>query len=223
MTTMQQTESSLSAAEEVEPQFLKHADDATRLLNKRRQLFDIKERFASEKEKYDEKIKDIEQREADLCKRDLDFQAKIVRFKIFITENESKQQKLARRLAEEIKLSENLDRNGADMEKSLAKKKQQLKELEETAKQGQKYREVLGNEDITDVLERYESAKKIRERLEAKLESLRKQNADVAEVVQATSDEPSDETSAPEQGHGSDDSHTVSDKAADEVVANKEE
>ena len=59
------------------PQFLEHACDATRILNKRRQLFDIKERFAAEKVKYDEKCKLLRQAEVDLSKRDLEFQAKV--------------------------------------------------------------------------------------------------------------------------------------------------
>ena len=65
------------APKEQQVQFLENACDATRMLSKRRQLFDIKERFATEKGKYDEKCKILEQKEAEQSKRDLDFQAKV--------------------------------------------------------------------------------------------------------------------------------------------------
>ena len=80
-----------------QPQFLKHACDATRMLNKRRQLFDIKERFAVEKAMYDERCEVLRQREEELSKRDLEFQTKLIRFNLFIKENELKQKKLTRR------------------------------------------------------------------------------------------------------------------------------
>ena len=61
-----------------QPEFLEHAGDSTRILSKKRQLFDMKEKYAAEKAKYDEKIKQLEMQEADLKKRDLDFQAKVI-------------------------------------------------------------------------------------------------------------------------------------------------
>jgi len=41
----------------------------------------------------------LEQKEAELTKRDLEFQAKLVRFSIYTKDNELKQTKLARRYA----------------------------------------------------------------------------------------------------------------------------
>ena len=62
-----------------ELQFLVHSGDATKILHKRRQLFDIKERFQAEKARYDEKCKALKETEKDLVKRDVDFQAKVGR------------------------------------------------------------------------------------------------------------------------------------------------
>ncbi len=42
--------------------FLENACNATRVLSKRRTLFDIKERFAVEKAKYDERCRVLEKR-----------------------------------------------------------------------------------------------------------------------------------------------------------------
>ena len=57
--------------------FLEDACDATRMLGRRRTLFDMKERFAAEKARYDEGSEALEGREAELSKRDLDLQAKV--------------------------------------------------------------------------------------------------------------------------------------------------
>jgi hypothetical protein len=60
-----------------QPQFLEHACDATRILSKRRQLYDIKERVTTEKENFDRQILILQQKEDELTKRELDFQAKV--------------------------------------------------------------------------------------------------------------------------------------------------
>ena len=116
------------------PKFLEHADDGTRILNKRRQLFDIKvrclslssyftrllapsitkeshitfiyiyiilskqERYIAEKAEYDKKCMILEQREADLKRRDLEFQTKLVQYEALSKEKKIKQQKLTQRL-----------------------------------------------------------------------------------------------------------------------------
>jgi hypothetical protein len=60
-----------------QPQFLEHACDATRILSKRRQLYDIKERVTTEKENFDRQNLILQQKEDELTKRELDFQAKV--------------------------------------------------------------------------------------------------------------------------------------------------
>jgi hypothetical protein len=60
-----------------QPQFLEHACDATRILSKRRQLHDIKERVATEKENFDRQNLILQQKIDELTKRELDFQAKV--------------------------------------------------------------------------------------------------------------------------------------------------
>ena len=67
----------MSCDRERQAQFLENACDATRLLGKRRQLFDTKERFAAEKTRYEEQCKILAQKDAELTKRDLELQAKV--------------------------------------------------------------------------------------------------------------------------------------------------
>lgn len=154
------------------PQFLEHACDATRILNKRRQLFDIKERFVTEKAKYDERCKQLRQAEADLSKRDLEFQAKLVRFEIFTKDNESKQKKLARRLAEEVNKCDDLDKEATKLTKALH---QQLGHLKVCAEKQKKFRDVLGSHNISDVTRRYESINLSRDEMDGRLESLERE------------------------------------------------
>ena len=80
-----------------QPQFLEHACDATRILNKRRQLFDIKERHEHEKKEYDAKCKVVEEKNKEITKRDLEYQAKVVRAELFAKDSKAKQEKLAQR------------------------------------------------------------------------------------------------------------------------------
>jgi hypothetical protein len=59
------------------PQFLEHACDSTRILSKKRELYDIKERVAIEKENFERKSLILQQKEDELTTRDLDFQSKV--------------------------------------------------------------------------------------------------------------------------------------------------
>jgi hypothetical protein len=59
------------------PKFLENACDATRILSKRRQLYDIKEKVAVEKENFDRQSLILLQKEDELTKREIDFQAKV--------------------------------------------------------------------------------------------------------------------------------------------------
>ena len=79
--------SSTSTAIPAEPEFLKHACDATRILAKRRQLIDLKERYAKEKEM----LSLLDEREADLTRREAEFEDKLMKFEKNAKENESKE------------------------------------------------------------------------------------------------------------------------------------
>ena len=78
--------SSSSTAIPAEPEFLKHACDATRILAKRRQLFDLKERYAKEKEK----LSLLDEKETDLTRREAEFKDELMKFEKNAKENESK-------------------------------------------------------------------------------------------------------------------------------------
>ena len=64
----------------LEPQFLDNACDATRVLMKRRQLYDIKEKLAKEKAMFEQKCLILKEREDELTKRELEFQLKVCNY-----------------------------------------------------------------------------------------------------------------------------------------------
>ena len=86
------------------------------------------ERYIAEKAEYDKKCKVLEEREVDLKRRDLEFQAKLIRYKALINEKQIKQQKLAQRLVEEERRCQELDVKAATLKESLKEKQQQLKD-----------------------------------------------------------------------------------------------
>lgn len=85
---------------EAEPEFLEHACIATRMLNRRRQLYELKEIIFTLKEESHAKIRDYEQREEQLRQKDLQFQESLKKFEFFSKENKSKQLRAAKRSVE---------------------------------------------------------------------------------------------------------------------------
>ena len=60
-------------------------------------------------------------------RRDLEFQAKLIRYKALINEKQIKQQKLTQRLVEEERRCQELDVKAATLKESLRDKQHQLK------------------------------------------------------------------------------------------------
>ena len=69
----------------------------------------------------------LEQREADLKRRDLEFQTKLVQYEALSKEKKIKQQKLTQRLEEEERKCQKLDSEATNFKESLREKHQQLK------------------------------------------------------------------------------------------------
>lgn len=89
-------------ATEAEPEFLENACIATRMLSRRRQLYELKETLVTLKKEFHAKISDYEQQEEQLRKKDLQFQESLVKFESFCKENESKQLRTAKRFVRKI-------------------------------------------------------------------------------------------------------------------------
>ncbi len=73
----------------------------TRLLDKRRQVFEVEEALASQKEEYGRKEDMFNRREESLRRKDLELQEMLIRFNQIITENESKRARAEKKAVED--------------------------------------------------------------------------------------------------------------------------
>jgi hypothetical protein len=79
----------MASKHQSQPDFLQHACIATRMIDKRRQLFDLQLKLDAEKVEYDRKCNLLQQKEEDYRRRDLAFQQSLVKFEAFSKKNES--------------------------------------------------------------------------------------------------------------------------------------
>eukprot|EP00957_Ditylum_brightwellii_P077246 5870114-Ditylum_brightwellii.AAC.1 len=77
--------------------FLEHACTATRMLEKRRQLFEVQEALEAQKEDFARKGDAFRRREEALRKKDLRLQESLIKFNKFLQENESKRTRAIKR------------------------------------------------------------------------------------------------------------------------------
>ena len=83
-----------------------HVSPATRLLEKRRQMFEVQEALNSQKEEFGRREDAFRRREDGLRRKDLDLQESLIKFNKFLQENESKRNRALKRAAEEKKQRE---------------------------------------------------------------------------------------------------------------------
>mmetsp|Transcript_15081 Transcript_15081/g.37742 ORF Transcript_15081/g.37742 Transcript_15081/m.37742 type:complete len:307 (+) Transcript_15081:31-951(+) len=95
---------------------------ATRLLEKRRQMFEVQEALETQKEEFARREELFKRREEQLRKQDLELQQQLIRFNKFLQENDSKTARAEKKATEEIKLRE-------QKEKEIQELTQHLREL----------------------------------------------------------------------------------------------
>ena len=69
---------------------LDHVSPATRLLEKRRQMFEVQEALDAQKEEFARREEAFRRREEGLRQKDLELQESLIKFNKFLQENESK-------------------------------------------------------------------------------------------------------------------------------------
>ncbi|DAZ99406.1 TPA: hypothetical protein N0F65_005308 [Lagenidium giganteum] len=101
---------------------LDHVSPATRLLEKRRQMFEVQEALDAQKEEFARREDAFHRREEGLRKKDLELQESLIKFNKFLQENESKRNRAVKRATDEIK-------QRLVKEQEVTKLKQQLEHL----------------------------------------------------------------------------------------------
>ncbi|KAF4040726.1 hypothetical protein GN244_ATG07077 [Phytophthora infestans] len=82
---------------------LDHVSPATRLLEKRRQMFEVQEALDAQKEEFSRREDAFHRREEALRKKDLELQESLIKFNKFLQENESKRNRAVKRASDEVK------------------------------------------------------------------------------------------------------------------------
>jgi hypothetical protein len=146
-----------------------HVSPATRLLEKRRQMFEVQEALNSQKEEFSRREDAFRRREDGLRRKDLELQESLIRFNKFLQENESKKNRALKRTAEEKKQREMKEIEISKLEDQLKKKIKEESMLKEEVEKNLKYQDYLENvvqtmtkffPEISDILNRYKTLHK---------------------------------------------------------------
>jgi myosin heavy subunit len=143
-----------------------HVSPATRLLEKRRQMFEVQEALNSQKEEFSRREDAFRRREDGLRRKDLELQESLIKFNKFLQENESKRNRALKRSAEEKKQREMKEKEIEKLKIQLAtrKKEESLQKLE--VERNLKYQDYLDSvvinlskffPEISDILNRYKT------------------------------------------------------------------
>ncbi|KAF6257143.1 flagellar associated protein [Scenedesmus sp. NREL 46B-D3] len=128
---------SIGSQSPVAKQFiLENASPSTRLLEKRRQMFEVQEALELQKQEFARKEEILRKREEALKKKDLELQESLIRFSKFLQENDSKRARADKKAADEVK--------------SRQQKEKEIEQLTEVLEQLREEKE-----HVHDVLEKY--------------------------------------------------------------------
>mmetsp|Transcript_65405 Transcript_65405/g.161029 ORF Transcript_65405/g.161029 Transcript_65405/m.161029 type:complete len:299 (+) Transcript_65405:44-940(+) len=146
---------------------LNDVSPATRLLEKRRQMFEVQEALETQKEEFARREELFKRREEQLRKQDLELQQQLIRFNKFLQENDSKTARAEKKAAEEIKLKEQKEKEIQELTQQLAELTVQKDDMKAVLDKNLVYEKyllsVLEESDdfveITDLLKRHETLK----------------------------------------------------------------
>lgn len=152
--------------------FLDHACTATRMLEKRRQLFEVQEALESQKDEFARKGDAFRRREEALRRKDLKLQESLIKFNKFLQENESKRTRADKRCADESRQREAKEKEIVKLKRVLEEKVAEEKQLAEQLARNIRYHHFLSTvvdsvqgasddfREVQDVLDRYSTLMK---------------------------------------------------------------
>ncbi|RHY97999.1 hypothetical protein DYB37_008394 [Aphanomyces astaci] len=132
---------------------LDHVSPATRLLEKRRQMFEVQEALDAQKEEFSRREDAFRRREEGLRKKDLELQESLIKFNKFLQENESKRNRAIKRASDEIKQRLAKEQDVARLKESLERFNDENEKLSNEETVPEDYPE------ITDLVNRYNTLK----------------------------------------------------------------
>lgn len=145
-----------------------HISPATRLLEKRRQMFEVQEALNGQKEEFSRREDAFRRREDGLRRKDLELQESLIKFNKFLQENESKRNRALKRATDERKQREGKELEIRRLETQLKSKLDEEARLNEELTKNIKYQDYLENviqnlskffPEISDILNRFKTLK----------------------------------------------------------------
>jgi vacuolar-type H+-ATPase subunit I/STV1 len=168
-----------------------HVSPATRLLEKRRQMFEVQEALNSQKEEFGRREDAFRRREDGLRRKDLELQESLIKYNKFLQEIEQKRIRASKRIAEEKKQREILEAKIKVLETTYKGTLEEETKKKAELEKNQKYQNYLEGvvdqnskffKNIPDVLKRYDDLSKSYEEL------AKKQNSDELKADQMNRD-----------------------------------
>jgi hypothetical protein len=118
---------------------LDHVSPATRLLEKRRQMFEVQEALDAQKEEFARREEAFRRREEGLRQKDLELQESLIKFNKFLQENESKRNRADKRAAEESRVRRQKEEEIVKLQGGLNTMRKEYTVLEEQLAKNRKY------------------------------------------------------------------------------------
>jgi myosin heavy subunit len=138
---------------------------ATRLLEKRRQMFEVEDALTAQKEDFARREEAFHRREDGLRRKDLELQDSLIKFNKFLRENEAKRVRALKRLADETKLSDQKDSEIQALQRRLEEAVEEDRRVKRQMNRHMKYQKYLDSivreynkdfSEVADILNRYQ-------------------------------------------------------------------
>ena len=144
---------------------LDHVSPATRLLEKRRQMFEVQEALDAQKEEFQRREATFKRREEMLKKKDLELQESLIKFNKFLQENDSKRSRAEKKEKDEVKQRLVKEQEMTKLNEALKTQQEQRRVMTIALDKMMKHQNFLESvleateefPEITDLLSRYET------------------------------------------------------------------
>jgi len=126
-----------------QPLFLDNVSQATKLLEKRREMYEAQDQLEIQRERYKKKEDDFKREEEKLVKKDQKLQQQLFKFNKFLQDATAKQRRAETRAAEEATQIQQKDEEIHDLESQLEQCKQTCAELDREVQRNMQYEAFL--------------------------------------------------------------------------------
>jgi DNA repair exonuclease SbcCD ATPase subunit len=130
--------------------FFDNVSPATRLLEKRRQMYEVQDALENQKVRFNKDEEQFRKKEEALRQKDLQLQAQLIKFNKFLQDNEAKRRRAEQRAIDEVRAIQEREEEIKKLEKDLAEAKQTCQDLDEEVAKNRKYEEFLESVKETD-------------------------------------------------------------------------